>query len=207
MTTEPAGDEPVARGELRASHADRDKIVEALRVAAGDGRLTPAELDERLGQALTASTYAELGRLVRDLPSGPPPQIVLPAPAAGLATDGVLSISHNHANARQDGPWLVPRRIEVHVESGHVRLDFTHAVITRPALEIFVNISSGTLTLLTRPGITVDASDVAVSGGTVRLRAGRGQNGPAVLAIRISGEMRKGHLRSRERRPRRPRSR
>jgi hypothetical protein len=207
MSTEAVGDEPVDPGELRASHADRDKVVEALRVAGGDGRLTAAELDERLEQALTASTYAELARLVRDLPPGKPPEIVVPADAAGLAADGVLSISHHHANARQDGPWVVPRRIEVHVESGHVRLDFTQAVITRPALEITINISSGTLTLLTRPGVTVDASDVAVSGGTVRIRAGRGQDVPAVLAIRVSGQLREGHLRSREHRTRRLRTR
>ena len=31
---------PIAAGELRASHADRDQVVELLRVAAGDGRLS-----------------------------------------------------------------------------------------------------------------------------------------------------------------------
>jgi hypothetical protein len=30
---------------------DRDRVVELLRVAAGDGRLTPEELDERPGAA------------------------------------------------------------------------------------------------------------------------------------------------------------
>jgi Domain of unknown function (DUF1707) len=51
----PAG-RPMASDELRASHEDRDSVVELLRVAAGDGRLTPAELDERLELALTART-------------------------------------------------------------------------------------------------------------------------------------------------------
>ena len=206
MGTEAAGDKPAGPGELRASHADRDKVVEALRVAAGDGRLTSAELDERLELALTASTYAELARLVADLPRGKSPEIVVPG--SGLAAaDSVLSISHRHANARQDGRWVVPGRIEANVESGHIRLDFTQAVITQPALEIHVSIRSGTLTLLTRPGITVDASDVEVTGGTVRIRAGRGPDMPAVLAIRISGEVREGHLRCQERRPRRSRTR
>src|SRR5205085_7993926 len=36
---------------LRASHEDRDRVVDALRVAGGDGRLTTAELDARLGRA------------------------------------------------------------------------------------------------------------------------------------------------------------
>ena len=59
----------VARSELRASHEDRDRVVEMLRVSAGDGRLTAEELDERLELAMTARTYGELARLVADLPA------------------------------------------------------------------------------------------------------------------------------------------
>ena len=57
--------------ELRASHGDRDRVVELLRVAAGDGRLTAEELDERLEIALTARTYGELAALTTDLPAAP----------------------------------------------------------------------------------------------------------------------------------------
>src|ERR1700760_2719011 len=56
------------RGGLRVSHEDRDQVAEMLRVAAGDGRLTADELDERLERALTARTYDELAALVTDLP-------------------------------------------------------------------------------------------------------------------------------------------
>ena len=59
----------VARSELRASHEDRDRVVELLRVSAGDGRLTAEELDERLELAMTARTYGELAELVADLPA------------------------------------------------------------------------------------------------------------------------------------------
>ena len=55
---------------LRASHADRDLAVDILRVAAGEGRLTVAELDERLEAALTARTIGELAALTADLPGG-----------------------------------------------------------------------------------------------------------------------------------------
>ena len=57
--------------ELRASHEDRDRVVEVLRTAAGDGRLTAEELDQRLDAALTARTYAELAVLTTDLPAVP----------------------------------------------------------------------------------------------------------------------------------------
>ena len=52
---------------MRASDADRDRVVDVLRVAVGDGRLTVAELDERLEAALSARTLGELAVLTADL--------------------------------------------------------------------------------------------------------------------------------------------
>src|SRR6266508_4048196 len=42
------GDEMVPGSHLRARDDDRDRVVELLRVAAGDGRLTLEQLDERV---------------------------------------------------------------------------------------------------------------------------------------------------------------
>jgi hypothetical protein len=53
---------------LRASDADRDAVVERLREAAGEGRLEPGELEQRLDRALRARTYGELAELLADLP-------------------------------------------------------------------------------------------------------------------------------------------
>jgi Flp pilus assembly protein TadB len=53
---------------LRASDADRDRVTDRLREAAGEGRLEPDELEERVAAALRSRTYGELGRLVADLP-------------------------------------------------------------------------------------------------------------------------------------------
>ena len=47
-------------GRMRASHADREQVVEQLKVAFVQGRLDGDELDGRVGQALTARTYADL---------------------------------------------------------------------------------------------------------------------------------------------------
>ena len=68
---QPSGDggELVPPGELRASYEDRDRVAETLRIAAGDGRLSADELDQRLEAALTARTYGELAALTRDLPA------------------------------------------------------------------------------------------------------------------------------------------
>ncbi len=58
------------RGRLRASHADRNRVVDVLKAAFIEGRLTQEELDARLGQTLAARTYAELAALTADIPPG-----------------------------------------------------------------------------------------------------------------------------------------
>jgi uncharacterized protein DUF1707 len=60
-----------ARARLRASDADRERAVEALKAAFAGGRLTRDELDMRLGRALLARTYAEVAAATADLPARP----------------------------------------------------------------------------------------------------------------------------------------
>ena len=190
---EPRGG-PAALGQLRASHQDRDRVVEVLRVAAGDGRLTPEELDERLEAALTARTYAELAVLTADLPG-----LGQLAPAAGPAAKPKESvrIDCTSGSARRDGRWVVPHRIEVRVTSGEVRLDFTEAVITQPSLQIDAEVRSGRLKLITKPGIVVDTDDVTVRSGHVKIQAPWGADVPVTLRIDVSGKVGSGELTAR----------
>ena len=67
------GAELACQAGLRVSHGDRDRAVEVLRVAAGDGRVTAEELDERLEAAVTARTHGELAALTTELPAIPIP--------------------------------------------------------------------------------------------------------------------------------------
>jgi hypothetical protein len=53
---------------LRASDAERDAVVDRLRDAAGEGRLEPDELEQRVDGALHARTYGDLAELVADIP-------------------------------------------------------------------------------------------------------------------------------------------
>lgn len=62
---------------IRASDADRERVADRLRESAGDGRITPDELAERLDTVYSARTIGELDRVVRDLPGAPPlPELV-----------------------------------------------------------------------------------------------------------------------------------
>jgi Domain of unknown function (DUF1707) len=58
-------------GGLRASHADREQVIDTLKTAFADGRLDKDELDDRVGQTLAARTYAELAIVTADIPVGP----------------------------------------------------------------------------------------------------------------------------------------
>jgi hypothetical protein len=72
--------DPMARRDrLRAGHADREQVIEALKTAFVDGRLTKSELAARTGRALAARTYADLAALTADIPAEPVTD--LPAPA------------------------------------------------------------------------------------------------------------------------------
>jgi Domain of unknown function (DUF1707) len=53
---------------LRVADADRERVAERLRRAAGEGRLGPEELEQRLEAAFNARTRGELEPLVADLP-------------------------------------------------------------------------------------------------------------------------------------------
>ena len=57
-------------GRMRASRADREQGIDALKAAFVQGRLTKDELDERVARALVPQTYAELAALTDDLPAG-----------------------------------------------------------------------------------------------------------------------------------------
>jgi hypothetical protein len=58
---------------VRASDEDRERVAQELSRQASAGRLTPDELDERLGAAYAARTESELERLTDDLPAAPAP--------------------------------------------------------------------------------------------------------------------------------------
>ena len=186
--SEPGGE--IARSELRASHEDRDRVVELLRVSAGDGRLTAEELDERLELAMTARTYGELARLVADLPG----EGAVASPAVAARAKDVVRIDCRSGHMQRVERWTVPQRMDVKVTSGHVKLDFTKAVITQPSLKIDMDVRSGHVRLVTRPGIVVDTDDVAIRSGHVQVRTPWGPDVPVVLRIEVAGKVGSGHF-------------
>jgi len=59
-----------SRGRLRAGRADREQVIDVLKAAFVQGRLTKDEFDARVGQTLASRTYAELAVITADIPAG-----------------------------------------------------------------------------------------------------------------------------------------
>ena len=59
----------MGRGRLRASDAEREQVIDALKTAFVQGLLTKDELGMRAGQALASRTNAELAVIMADIPA------------------------------------------------------------------------------------------------------------------------------------------
>jgi len=75
----------VNQQKMRASDRDRQQVVDRLRSALEDGRLTMDEYVDRMEAAYKAATYGDLAPLCADLPASTP-VIAGPQAAAGAAT-------------------------------------------------------------------------------------------------------------------------
>jgi len=58
-----------AAAGLRASRADRERVIDLLKAAFVQGRLDRDEFDARIGQAVASRTYGELAAVTADIPA------------------------------------------------------------------------------------------------------------------------------------------
>lgn len=94
MTVGPGyGAANMARAQMRASTADRDRAVELLTRAYTEGRLDKDEHDARVERAMTAATFAELDAVVADLPGAGPVAPMPPAPPQFAKTNSLAITS------------------------------------------------------------------------------------------------------------------
>lgn len=166
----------VPSAKLRASHDDRDAVVEQLRDAAADGLIDFEELDTRVGQALTSKTRAELAVLTADLPQAAPPVEQPPL----LLKGGV------HGAARGPGRWEVPAHVVVYGGMGGVKLDFTRAQChhTEVALEAHGEMAGVTIIVPDSWAVDTGGMDPGVGGLKDRTTPDRL---PGTPLIRLTG--------------------
>jgi Domain of unknown function (DUF1707) len=178
--------------ELRASDADRDRVLDVLRAAVGDGRLTAEEFDERVEATLSSRTLGELAALTADLVA----ESARPDAVTARAED-VVRIDQRGGSVQRGGRWMVPQRLELRVSWCDVMLDFTEAVIVSDTLVIDMNGRGGALILVVGPGIVVDVGSLVVRYTDVDVRSGAEPGTPVRLRVRLTGRMRYGHVETR----------
>ena len=183
---EPSG--PTGDPELRAADADRERVAEVLRDAAGDGRLTMEELDERLDRVYAARTYAELTPITRDLPLTSQP-VSAPAPtrirAGGKPTSRfAIAIMSGFSRA---GHWVVGRNFTAFALMGGGQIDLREAVFTEGQVTIRAFTIMGGVEVIVPDGIELRVHGIPIMGGIDQPRIRAPQPGaPRVYVFGIA---------------------
>jgi Domain of unknown function (DUF1707)/Cell wall-active antibiotics response 4TMS YvqF len=187
---------------LRASDTERERAAEQLRQAAGEGRLTVDELDERLTRCYAAKTVAELAQLTVDVVvSGHDP-----VPGAALGTGATVKagpggtgtvISILGGNDRS-GRWRVAARLKVITIMGGADIDLTQAEFAAPVTTITVFSLMGGADVRVPDGVDVQITKFALMGGhDIKLSDQAPPAGAPVIHLRMvsimgGGEVRQG---------------
>jgi hypothetical protein len=172
---------------MRVSDSDREQAAEVLREAAGHGRITMDELDERLELAYAAKTYGDLAAVTRDLPQqGQAP--VMAQPAAASRIGGTPRSKFSVAimsGARRRGRWVVPRTYVAGAVMGGVELDLREAQFSEPEVTIHAYTVMGGIEITVPEDIDVDVSGIAFMGGFDHNASGPGL--PGAPRVRVIG--------------------
>jgi len=169
--------------DLRASDADRDRVLAMLGEAMSDGRLTQEEHAERVQRAFSARTLGELAALTADLavPSAQPVRL-----------DGGRTITGIFGPARRDGRWVVPENLTVTAMFGEVEVDFRQAILQASRVQVYATVFGGRLRLIVPDGVSVIVSGHMVLGrkrGSTPQPAGPDAPVIEVKALVLGGEL------------------
>jgi hypothetical protein len=149
-------------GNLRISDAEREAAAQRLHTAMGEGRITLAELEERLTTVYAAKTFAELEPPLADLPGAS----IAPVPAAVPARKESVHLSAEMGSLKRVGRWQVPPTLSLTTRMGSIHLDLTETDVP-PEVAVDVSTGMGSVTLVLPPGASADVDGVTTSWGSV----------------------------------------
>jgi Domain of unknown function (DUF1707)/Cell wall-active antibiotics response 4TMS YvqF len=176
---------PADRGRMRVSDADREQAADVLREAAGQGRISMDELDERLELAYAAKTYADLAPVTRDLPQPGS----APSPAGRAAPSRIGGTPRNKVSiailsgARRVGGWVLPRKYVAVAVMGGVELDLREAQFSEPEVTLHAYTLMGGIQITVPEDVDVDVSGIAFMGGFDHNASGPGVPGAPRLRV------------------------
>lgn len=186
--------------QLRISDAERHQVSEMLRDAAGDGRLTMDELDQRIEAVYAAKTYADLVPVTVDLPGAAavlPKAAFTPATTAGSGTRvQPLGPGSSHTasgsvaifgGASRQGPWTVGEQYTALAVFGGVELDFREATFTAKETTVYANCLFGGIEITVPDDVVVHVSGVPIFGGYDHGKGGSGTYPPDAPVVLVKG--------------------
>lgn len=178
--------------QMRISDADRQRVADVLRDAAGEGRLDLDELEERLELTFAAKTYGELVPITLDLQATGP--VTPPAGAPVRRTpSGVPAVGHTSSTAimgdcTRRGVWHVPEHHSAFSLMGSVTLDLREAILAGPHIQINASAFMGDVKILVpaRMHVVVDGTPIMGDYGQGKDRV-PAEVGPDSPTVRVRG--------------------
>lgn len=171
---------------LRISDADRHRVSEVLREAAGEGRLDLDELEERLEAAFSAKTYADLVPLTADLPVHRDAPTAAPRPVpAGPCYPRTVAIM---SESKRLGPWTVEDGHTALALMGSVTLDLREAHFAGREVSVVADAVMGEVKIVVGPEVVVVVEGLGIMGefGEQRARV-EAAVGPDSPVLRVKG--------------------
>jgi hypothetical protein len=149
---------------IRASDSEREQVVQRLSEQASLGRLTLAELEERIGLAYDATTRAELTKLTADLPDVASRSTVSSEPGARRRkpTRWVVSMM---GGVEKKGRWRIGDQLMTLTIMGGNDIDLRHAEIDSDDVTIVAVAVMGGMSIYVPDTVDVEVGGFAVMGG------------------------------------------
>lgn len=199
---DPADNDPAKT--VRIGHKERDEAIEVLREAAGDGRITVEELDERMEKIQAARFPIDLDEVLSDLTTNLPSDRFRPGSAltrlspAGqdLAASAPLVLKASWENELRRGRWQVPPYIRSHPAGANIELNFLEVDTDLEVIDVEVVAGMGSVIVVVPDDWAVNVDALSKSWGSVKsvvnaIPAGRKPT------IRVSGSIGMGSFRAR----------
>jgi len=140
--------------EKRASDAEREQVVDRLRDASSEGRLTLEELADRTAVAYTARSHAELAPLTDDLPATLAPSRRKPVRWMGAVIGEV----------KRTGRWRIRENMHVVMGIGDCHLDLRTAELDGDEVTVTISQLIGDTTIVVPRHVDVELSGLFLIG-------------------------------------------
>ena len=142
---------------VRASDSEREAIVERLRAASAEGRLSLEELVGRTGAAYSATTRGELAKVAVDLPE----QASAPSTTQPARSQRMVSV---FADVSRRGWWRAEGTVSPMTVFGDVELDLRQAAVPTGRVQISAVAPFGDIEVIVPDGVIVELSGFSLFG-------------------------------------------